>query len=291
MCDNCKYRKNRGVYKSYQKEAKQILSMIQGIDDDGKKSTTLIKAVDTLKSKNSNEQISKTFRHLPKNTIVEIFLKLLLNRVLKEDIYQNNQNVTAYLGVGKRASLLLHDTLIIRMTAEQNEEIEDTDKVELKKATEKKLSTMDIDDLFCRLVFVRDRLIIANKAHEIQILHLFSTQRLIEVSKIAPKSVEELKKGLGDVMWNEMNIEALQRYGKYVIAEIEHYENVYVEYETGEELVLSDKSLEVEDIIKESNVGVIENTGAHFTKKIFGGWNKKRGRRGVSKKSKRKRKK
>ena len=293
MCDNCKLRKNKGVYKSYQNEAKQILSVIQEIDDNNKKSITLIQAVDMLSNKNSKEQISNIFKLLPKSTIVEIFLKLLLNRVLKEDIYQTNQNVTAYLGVGKRASLLLSDGLIIRMTVEQGEQIEEPSivKTELKKITEKKLSAIDIDDLLCRLVFVRDRLILPNKVHKTQILHLFPTERLIEVSKALPKSINELKKLLGSVVWNEVNIEVLERYGKYIIAEIVHYETVYMEDDIEEELVLTDKSLEVEDIIKESNVAVIENTGANFTTKTFGRWNKRKGKRGVSKNPKGKRKK
>eukprot|EP01022_Parablepharisma_sp_SALTPOND_P026843 TRINITY_DN65038_c0_g1_i1.p1 TRINITY_DN65038_c0_g1~~TRINITY_DN65038_c0_g1_i1.p1 ORF type:complete len:889 (-),score=114.39 TRINITY_DN65038_c0_g1_i1:1005-3671(-) len=299
MCDNCKERKGTGTYKSYQKEANLVLSMVQGISNKRGKAMTLLQAVDFLRGKNKRKteaapgaydmEYFSALKHLSKNKVVAILLKLLLNRALREDVYQCKKNVSSYLGVGKRAAALKNNTLVIRMTVsheeannndEKSPEIEDPPKesflaTEVNNSVKRTLSLKDAEDLFDRLMYVRNRLILRNKAHEDQITSIFSLKGLMSASEKVPESIEELKQFSVNVPWNKENVELFHKYGSYIMAEIKHFEEVYKPGQSDQKLDLEneeeedEKSLEVEEIIKEANVSAMENTGAQFTKRVY----------------------
>jgi len=312
MCDNCKLRKGLGIKKSYQKEAELIHDFIQGITDKRSKSVTLLQAVELLrgKTKGIKETYDSKFvgslKELTKDEVTCLIVKMLTNRVLREDVIQMQSNCSSYLDMGRNATEFKKNKIIINLTVKQNEEnnnnseavpARQTDITEEEKSITEINNTrkntkipseskprhiQDAEDLFDRLVYVRNRIILRNKEYEEQLTSVFPIRGLMTVFEKVPKNTEELKQNCcSSVAWNTENIELFDKFSGYLIAEIKHYLDVYRPVEVAEDGKNeisgdeSEKSLEVDEIIKEQNISAMENTGAQFTKRQFYKFGKK----------------
>ncbi len=130
MCDNCKLRKARGAAQSFQKEAGLALDFVREVIQ-RKRFITLLQVADYLHGRNKKKlesvetpNMAKSYGALKQMSlprIKTILLKLLVNRVLKEDIYQGKQNVTTYLGVGRGEKDFLENKLVIRLMVAKEE--------------------------------------------------------------------------------------------------------------------------------------------------------------------------
>ncbi len=265
MCDNCKFRSHAGTYKSFQKEASIVVKLIKETAQMRCRSYTVLQAVELLRKKTKKktevdtsgmlEHFRGTLKDMKKKRLVALFIKLLLNRVLNEDVRQMGKNVSSYLSLGRRVGALNDGSLVIRMTVERAEDSagtgENGDKVPAKEAENansftlpprpvvanggmeakrpRQMNTRDKEELFDRLLYARNRWILRDKDHEAQIAALFPIRALMRISEAVPDGVEQIKAATSeDVVWNVDNQALFEKYSALMLAEIKHYSNVYV---------------------------------------------------------------
>jgi len=130
FCDNCKYRKMRGVVQSFQKEAKICVDLIRDIVK-RKRNITLLQATDYLHGKNKKRieniespnmaKLYGSLKHMTIERVKSILIKLLVNNVLKEDIYVTKQNTISYLRIGKKEKLFDNNELTIKLMIHKDE--------------------------------------------------------------------------------------------------------------------------------------------------------------------------
>ncbi len=131
MCDNCKARKGRGVTQTFQKEAKLMLDLVRDVLR-RRKNITLLQAADYLHGKNKKKlegiesaSMAKFYgalKLISLNRIKALFIKLLVNKVLREDMCQFKQNVLTYLGLGKNEKKFDTDALTIKLMVGKEEQ-------------------------------------------------------------------------------------------------------------------------------------------------------------------------
>ncbi len=339
MCDNCKDRKRAGTYLTFQKETNILLEMVTKVGDLGGRQFTLLQYVEFLRRKGKKkneepvdpalEQYCGVFKDMKKERLVALFIKLLLNRVLKEDVHQMKMNVSSYLGVGKRSAAIVNNSLVIRMTVDRAEAASraeeeakapadpqaannaGTNGPDNPAAKRPRSAEKDSEDLFDRILYIRNRWMLRDKENEATIGALFPVRGLMRISETIPARPEELKENASSgLAWNVSTQMVFDKYAAIMLSELKHYASVYMpvlgstmpspksqgnrqeeagkKEEGGENEAHSgeERSLEVEEVIKESNISAMENTGAQFMKRTFykpfgGKFRHKKGKKGA----------
>jgi len=238
-CDNCRERKSHGQLKSFQTEAKIIVDFLKSSYEE---KMTINKVINYLHAGNVNEfkelsmaKYCNTLKSLPIDIIRSIIIKLLVNRVIGEDIYETRKGTIAYLKVGKEVDLLYENKIIIKLMIENNksnEKIESKEEVKssiVEEALESRMKEMDIENIIERLLYVKNRLILRNNNEEKNIRKIFAIQSLIKVSQSVPMDLVKLKSVIKDKEWKKEEEAIFDKFAHYFLEEIKHYIRTYVE--------------------------------------------------------------
>ncbi len=148
MCDNCKLRKDKGAKVNFQEEAKLVVDFARTINDNRHR-FTIIQAADCLHGRNKKkckellgvEKFLDKLKSTPIILIKRLILQLLLAKVLKEDLFQQKQSVSAYLGIGIKEKQFKINEIQIQLTVPKSK-AKDKDQCEPNNSCKKCLSNI-----------------------------------------------------------------------------------------------------------------------------------------------------
>jgi len=269
-CDNCKS-KGSGVVQLFQKEAITMVEVVKDVVKRNKK-ITMVQLIDYLHGANKtkmqaieSESMEKWFGQLSSLSISQlrlIAIRLLINNVIREDLYQNKQGIIAYLELGKNVRKFELDEITIKLmvnkevsqnnistasnprlyisprTKQSNDfysintgnERSTRSKTEINKA---KLTSTDIEDIIDRLNYVKSRLAMRHKEEAEVVKEIFCAEMIEEIGNVIPKNLCELRFLVETRKWSARDEDVFVKYGNYFIQEIESYVKIYVDSEAG----------------------------------------------------------
>ena len=289
-CDNCKFRKGRGILKIFQKEARLAVDLIHDIIRQNRQ-ITLLQTVCYLHGKNKTKLDCFTsygakrfygcLKLLSFSVIRSIMIKLLVNRVLREDLYQGKQSILAYLEFGKREKLFTSGNLTIKVMVNNDAKLVQENPKEFhltsrpyapsktkledpffslayvsKGRIKDTLKTSDIKNIMQesdisaiigRLKYIRQELILKNEDNKKLLYELFTSEVFLNIANNLPRDTTQLRQIIETHKWSLNEEQAFDKYGKYFIYELAHYINVYILMESrGKEVEESRKRTHIE---------------------------------------------
>eukprot|EP00826_Nyctotherus_ovalis_P020259 TRINITY_DN16345_c0_g1_i3.p1 TRINITY_DN16345_c0_g1~~TRINITY_DN16345_c0_g1_i3.p1 ORF type:complete len:322 (-),score=92.73 TRINITY_DN16345_c0_g1_i3:323-1288(-) len=188
-----------------------------------------------------------------------LVIRLLINNVLREDIYQTKQSIFAYLELGSNVRMFDSGEIKIKLMAdrESNKDatLNDISRVYIPARTKKsndfysipyagneqsckgreeqgkdkeKLTQADIDDIVDRLNYVKSRLAIRYREEERTVEGIFGEEKLREAARVLPRTLSELRFIVETRKWSARDEDAFVKYGNYFVQEIASYISIYV---------------------------------------------------------------